>query len=302
VYELIQAGPRTWYMECPARVGVWEMGEGRVCLIDAGSDRDAAKKLLRNLEAKGWKLDRVLNTHSHADHIGGNRLLQQRTGCAIYCPGVDWALARFPVLEPAYLYGGRPGRPLRNKFLMAGESEVQLLGPGSLPEGMELLEVPGHSFSQAAFKTPDGVWFLADCLASAQTLEKYHVAVLHDPALSRESLHRVMELEGEVFVPAHAPAMGQAALRALAQKNLEKMDEIEALLLALCAGGASFEQLIKGVFDHYGLTLDLSQYVLVGSTLRSYLAYLADEGRLEMRFADNRLCWHSVPVDAQRKP
>ena len=64
---------------------------------------------------------------------------------------------------------------------MASESEVQLLGPGSLPEGMEMLEVPGHSFSQAAFKTPDGVWFLADCLASAETLEKYHVAVLHDP-------------------------------------------------------------------------------------------------------------------------
>lgn len=297
MYELLQAGPRTWYMECPTRVGVWEMGEGRVCLIDAGSDKDAAKKILRHLDGRGWTLDRVLNTHSHADHIGGNHLLQQRTGCAIYCPGVDWAFARFPVLEPACLYGGRPAAPLKNKFLMAKESEVGLLCPEALPQGLELLEIPGHSFSQAAFKTPDGVWFLADCLAGADTLEKYHVAVLYDPALARASLRRVMELEGRVFVPAHVPALDQAGLRALAEKNLAKMDEIEALLLALCAGGKPFDELLKGVFDHYGLTLDLSQYVLVGSTLRSYLSYLADTQRLEMRFTGNQLFWHALPVD-----
>ena len=62
-------------------------------------------------------------------------------------------------------------------------------------------------------------------------------------------------------------------------------------------GGAAFDQLVKGVFDHYGLTLDLGQYVLVGSTLRSYLSHLADEGRLEMRFANNRLRWHTKAVD-----
>lgn len=300
MYELIQAGPHTWYMECPTRVGLWEMGEGRVCLIDAGSDKDAAKKLLRHIEARGWKLDRVLNTHSHADHIGGNRLLQQRTGCAIYCPGVDWAFARFPVLEPAYLYGGRPGGPLKNKFLMASESEVQLLGPEALPEGLELLDLPGHSFSQAAFKTPDEVWFLADCLASAATLEKYHVAVQCDPDLARQSLLRVMELEGKLFVPAHVPAMDQAGLRALAAANLAKMNEIEALLLELCAGGAGFDGILKSVFDHYGLALDLSQYVLVGSTLRSYLSSLTDQGRLETRFCQNQLLWHT-PAAAEEE-
>ena len=302
MYELIQVTERTWYVDCPAKMGLYLTDDTHVLLIDSGNDKEAGKKVLKHLTAKGWTLSAILNTHSNADHIGGNKLLSERTGAPVYAPGLEAAFTRWPVLEPSFLYGGFPPKALRNKFLMAQPSHARDLAEYPLPEGMEALSLPGHFFDMAGFRTPDGVWFLADCLASAQTLEKYHVAVLHDPALSRESLHRVMELEGEVFVPAHAPAMGQAALRALAQKNLEKMDEIEALLLALCAGGASFEQLIKGVFDHYGLTLDLSQYVLVGSTLRSYLAYLADEGRLEMRFADNRLCWHSVPVDAQRKP
>ena len=180
------------------------------------------------------------------------------------------------------------------EFLETLPPEEAVLAFRTLPKGPA-----AEVFAELEPETQQHIVTAATDAELAAILEDLFV---DDPALSRESLHRVMELEGEVFVPAHAPAMGQAALRALAQKNLEKMDEIEALLLALCAGGASFEQLIKGVFDHYGLTLDLSQYVLVGSTLRSYLAYLADEGRLEMRFADNRLCWHSVPVDAQRKP
>ena len=95
-------------MECPHPGG--RLGDGgRPGLPDRRGQRPGrGKKALRNLEAKGWKPDRVLNTHSHADHIGGNHLLQQRTGCAVYCPGVEWAFARFPVLEPAYLYGDGP--------------------------------------------------------------------------------------------------------------------------------------------------------------------------------------------------
>ena len=80
MYELIQAGERTYYIDCPAKIGIYRMDETRVCLIDSGNDKDAGKKVLKILEANGWKLDRILNTHFHADHVGGNRLLQERTG------------------------------------------------------------------------------------------------------------------------------------------------------------------------------------------------------------------------------
>ena len=37
--------------------------------------------------------------------------------------------------------------------------------------------------------------------------------------------------------------------------------------------------------------MDFNQYVLVGSTIRSYLAYLLDQGRLSAEFSDCRLLW-----------
>jgi hydroxyacylglutathione hydrolase len=53
------------------------------------------------LDRKGWRLDFILNTHHHGDHVGGNLELKQATGCRILgaaadatrIPGIDRGLA-----------------------------------------------------------------------------------------------------------------------------------------------------------------------------------------------------------------
>ena len=35
------------------------------------------------LEAKGWKLTHILNTHHHFDHAGGNEALKVQWGCTV---------------------------------------------------------------------------------------------------------------------------------------------------------------------------------------------------------------------------
>jgi len=49
--------------------------------------------------------------------------------------------------------------------------------------------------------------------------------------------------------------------------------------------------LLQKVFSEYGLTMNFEQYVLIGSTVRSYLAWLKDSGRLDAVFEDNLLLW-----------
>ena len=41
MYELIRVSDRCYYIDSPAKVGVLELGEGQVCLIDSGNDKDA---------------------------------------------------------------------------------------------------------------------------------------------------------------------------------------------------------------------------------------------------------------------
>ncbi len=292
MYELIQVGARTYYINCPAKMGVYRLNDTDVCLIDSGNDKDAARKILKIFAAEGWTLKTILNTHSHADHIGGNALLQQRTGCDIFTVGTEVAFVNDPALEAAFLYGGYPCKPLRSKFLRAQESNAQPLTEANLPAGLELLRVDGHSFAMAAIRTDDDVWFLADCLTSEAILQKYHVSFLYDVAAYKESLATINTLEGKLFIPAHAEPTED--IRPLAAVNLAKVEELTDLLLQLCTTPAPFEGILKAVFDHYGLTMDFSQNVLVGSTLRSYLAYLYDARRVTVEFCENQLYWHTA--------
>ena len=289
MFELIQLTERCYYIQSPAKIGLYRLSETEVCFIDSGNDKDAGRKLRQILDRNGWKLRAIYNTHANADHIGGNRYLQGQTGCRIYAPGIDCAITRHPILEPAFLYGAYPCGDLRHKFLLAQESDAEPLTPETLPEGFEAIPLPGHFFDMVGFRTPDDVVFLADCLSSAETLEKYQIGFIYDVAAYLDTLEKVKRMEARLFVPSHAEPTEDIA--ALAQLNIDKVHEIAEKILALCAEPRCFEAILQQLFRAYSLVMNFEQYVLVGSTLRSYLAWLRDAGRLRPVFEDGMLLW-----------
>lgn len=289
MFELRQVGKNSYYIESPAKIGLVRTGGSDVVLIDSGSDKDAGRRVRKLLGEQGWTLRAIYNTHSNADHIGGNAYLQAQTGCRIYAPGIERAFTEFPILEPAFLYGGFPPDELRHKFLLAQSSAAEPLTPEALPDGLEMIPLPGHFFDMAGFRTQDGVVYLADCLSSGQTLEKYRIGFIYDVAAYLDTLERVKAMQAALFVPAHAAETAEIA--PLAQRNIDAVHSVADTVCALCAQPVSFEQLLARLFAHYGLTMTFEQYALVGSTVRSYLAWLKAQGRLTARFADNLLLW-----------
>ena len=289
MYELNHITGGSYYIQSPSKMGLVKLGDTDVCLIDSGNDKDAGRKVRQLLDANGWHLTAIYNTHSNADHIGGNRYLQGQTKCKIYAQGIECDITRHPVLEPAFLYGGFPPKDLRHKFLMAQESDAKELTPGVLPEGFALLQLPGHFFHMVGFRSPDDVVYLADCLSSRETLDKYQIGFIYDVAAYLDTLEKVKTMQAAAFVPAHAEVTEDIA--PLAQYNIDKVLEIADHMVELCAEPVIFEELLKKLFDDYGLTLAFEQYGLVGSTVKSYLAWLKDTGRLTVLFEDNRLLW-----------
>ena len=292
MYELIQITERNYYIQSPAKIGLIKLNDHDVCLIDSGNDKDAGRKIRQILTANGWQLTAIYNTHSNADHIGGNRYLQGQTGCRIYAPGIDCAFTRHPLLEPSFLYGGFPFKDLRHKFLMAQESDALELTDDVLPEGFQTIPLPGHFFDMVGFRTPDDVVYLADCLSSRETLDKYQIGFIYDVAAYLKTLEMVKTLQAKMFVPAHAAASEEIA--DLAQYNIDKVMEISERILSACNQPLCFESILKKLFDEYALEMTFEQYVLVGSTVRSYLAWLKDTGRLNSLFDKNMLLWQRI--------
>ena len=187
------------------------------------------------------------------------------------------------------LYGGYPCKDLRHKFLLAQESGAEYLTKETLPEGFELLPLPGHFFDMAGFRTPDDNVYLADCLSSRETLEKYQIGFIYDVAAYLNTLEKVKTLKARIFVPAHAEAAED--ITELAQYNIDTVHEIAEKIVDLCQAPLGFETILQRLFTEYGLVMNFEQYVLVGSTVRSYLAWLKDTGRLNAVFEKNQLLW-----------
>ena len=291
MYELHQITDTAYYIQSPAKIGLVKLEGNDVCLIDSGNDKEAGRKVRQILDANGWRLRAIYNTHSNADHIGGNKYLQMQTGCDIFAPGIERDFTVHPVLEPSFLYGGFPPQSLRHKFLMAQESEADELTPESMPENLSMLPLPGHFFDMVGFKSADGAVFLADCLSSQETLDKYQITFVYDVAAYLNTLEMVRTLDGKIFVPAHAAATEEIA--PLAQRNIDKVHEIAERILEICISPIPFETILQRLFDSFALTMNIEQYVLVGSTVRSYLSWLNDSGRAEYRFENSQMLWRA---------
>ena len=292
MYELIQVAANSYYIQSPAKIGLIKLSGDDVCLIDSGNDKDAGRKVRQILDANGWHLTAIYNTHSNADHIGGNQYLQKQTGCKIYAPGIDCDFTCHPLLEPSFLYGGFPPKDLKHKFLMAQESDAQPLTESVLPKELQLLHLPGHFFDMAGFRSVDDVVYLADCLSSRETLEKYQIGFIYDVAAYLNTLEKVQKMEAKLFVPAHAEASERIA--ELAQLNIDKVNEIAEKIVDICHTPLCFEGILQRLFSEYSLVMNFEQYVLVGSTVRSYLSWLKDTGHLEVYFENCMLLWYSV--------
>ena len=92
-----------------------------------------------------------------------------------------------------------------------------------------------------------------------------------------------------MFVPAHAAA--SADVKELVCYNRDKVHEVAERILSICGEPVCFEHILQEVFKGYGLAMNFEQYVLVGSTVRSYLSWLKDTGKMAAMFQDSMLLW-----------
>jgi glyoxylase-like metal-dependent hydrolase (beta-lactamase superfamily II) len=189
------------------------------------------------------------------------------------------------------LYGGLAPTELKHKFLLAQESVAKPLEANKCPDGIEILPLPGHFFDMVGFVTAEGIVYLADCLSGKETLDKYRIGFIYDVGAYLETLERVKGMKAKLFIPSHAAPCED--ISELAQYNIDRVQEVARDILHLCATPRCFESVLQALFAQYGLQMTFEQYVLVGSTVRSYLVWLKETGKMTARFENNLLLWQS---------
>ncbi|MER3455671.1 MAG: MBL fold metallo-hydrolase [candidate division GAL15 bacterium] len=295
--ELVELAAGCGYLPGAVNMGVvWE--GGRAVGVDTGGDRDAGRRLLRAVRARSWELMAVVNTHSHADHYGGNHyLVRQLPALRVWAPEVEEAVLRNPYLEPFFLFGARPPEALQNKWLMAEPSPVHHVytpEQGELQVSGLLLRVHpahGHAVRQAALGFGP-VCYAADAFFGPEVLDKYEIPFCHDVAGQLATLDRLAGWPYEWFVPGHGSPIHREQLEVVLERNRRAVREATERVRAAVATGATADEVVHRVAG--GLRnppANPSTYFLLRSTVLAHLAYLLERGEVDWTVSGGVLRW-----------
>jgi glyoxylase-like metal-dependent hydrolase (beta-lactamase superfamily II) len=284
--DLVRIGDNLYYIPAPTNIGVIVLGEGAF-IVDSGLDDEAGRKILRALERNDLKLIGIINTHSHADHCGGNSYLKRRTGARIYAPRGEICFIENTLLEPFFLFSASPPMEMRNRFLMAEPSEVD--GRAEELTDIKVVSLKGHSIDQIGIIFDD-IIFCADSVFSRKIIEKHGIPYHSDVDEERRTLNSLKESKYRLYVPSHAeptPDIGE-----LVEDNMEAIEVVEENLLEVLKESKRTDDIVSGVLNRMKIEVkDVGQYMLLRSALMSYLSSLRNRGVIRPELRDGVLMW-----------
>ena len=294
---LIPLADRVWVLPGGVNIGVLGNDDAQIVLVDTGLNASSAKRALKVVhEELGGEVVGVLTTHAHADHFGGNATIVKRTGAVVHAPKFDEAFLRYPLLQPASLFGGAdPLDTLRGIFLLADASPVDtIVEPGAHEiVGIRVETVPlyGHSPGQLGYLVDD-VFFCADVVLPATVLDKYRIPYLFSLSEHLAALERARGTPHRVAVAGHGPILEDGQLDVAINLNAALAERVAAAILDLTVMPRSAESILEGILGRFDAPVaDAPSFYLLQPTVFAFLSHLHRSGEIRHEIRDGRSLW-----------
>jgi hydroxyacylglutathione hydrolase len=164
-------------------------------VIDPGDDEE---DIIAVITARGLKVNYILLSHGHADHIGAAGKLQQATSAEIYIHPDDTFLLDIADIQAA-MFDLRPPQPFKTNLFHGNDDH---LGVGDYP--IEVISTPGHSPGSVCFKI-NGFIFSGDTL--------FYESIGRTDLLGGSVQHIITSIKEKLFIltpetkvyPGHGP-------------------------------------------------------------------------------------------------
>lgn len=289
MFELKKIKGNTYNFDAYTNVGLFINKNNEVILIDACDHKRTVRTFNKILEEKGIKPDIIICTHGHVDHIAGNKFFSEKYGCKLLCTGREQAFIKYTDIEPDIFYNGCSVNKKLNPYYQAEPSNPELITEDNLPEGIELIPMPGHAWEMIGVKTADNVIFLADSIMSKETWEEHKMPFYNDINESIKTLEMVKTLEADMFIASHVEPLTDVA--ELAEYNIAKFKERKKAVYDICDGKCADEIFVL-LMKELELEIQSNRYQMYYIMLRHYIQALIDDKAIEGEFNGEKYIYH----------
>ena len=302
IQELI---PDVYVIPGGTNVGVIRVKTESGCglyLIDSGGSEKDARKIEKILDEHftDRHLRAVINTHSHADHTGGNAYFAEKTKCEIWMPYLEKGSVENTLLQPSLAWGGFPLPELRTSYYVPAHCEATRVIRAEecveLSDGKKIrfIALPGHYFEMLGVMCtiPDGkcAFFAGDAVFGKKVNAKFSIPFMHHIFSFLVTLEKLRSVRADRYVPSHGDAVTRID-ETVEMNEIAVLQTISCIMKILKKKPHTAEELLTEVANANGISMKLAQYVLIGSTLRSFLTCLYEKGRITYEIADNKMLW-----------
>ncbi|RDD53058.1 MAG: MBL fold metallo-hydrolase [Candidatus Korarchaeota archaeon NZ13-K] len=243
------------------------------------------------IEGQG-KIEAVLITHSHSDHVLAARGLRSESG--IYAPLHELPFIESPELREATTFGGYAPW---NLIFHVEALPVSVNVPFRLPfriDRIEALSLPGHTFGQVGYLTDSGILYAADSIFGDKLLKRVVIPYFLDFEAALRTLEWLRDhiKDFEKVVPSHGPVVEGRRAMELVEENLRALESIrEGVISALRARELTVEELTFRMLAEGGAELTPSSVILGAVTIRSLLSRLYERGIVDVRAIERGIVW-----------
>lgn len=233
----------------------------RSAIIDSGYDHEEPLKFrLKYLDDIGKdKVDYIIITHFHQDHLGGASKIKQAKGGDIVMHSLDASESNKAL------------SPLKVEKVVQ-EGDVLDLGGGV---HLEFIHTPGHSPGHMCiYLREKRLLFTGDHVLGAGTTG---INTQHgDMAAYIESLKKLLAYDIQMILPGHGPLVREPKKK-IKELIQHRMDREEQVLGLLKAGVHTVEEMLSSIYPE----LDQGLWGNARAQIRAHLVKLQREGRVK---------------------
>ena len=296
-----------YYISGPTNIGIIEERlsdtKSNLYMIDSGCNTEDGKRIFTEIteyfSQKDITIKAIINTHSHADHCGANNYIQQKTNCEIWITENEQGSLINPFLQPIISWGGNPLPEINSSYYVAEKTVPnKIINPNeklTLLNGIKIsfINLPGHYFEMVGILCENDnkkVLFASDGIFGRKNIGKYWIPFLYDVKEFKNSLDTISSLNTDFCIPGHGEPTSQIE-ETVELNKIAIISNEQCILEALKYKEQTQEDILKYVADKNEINLHIAQYMLIGCTIKAYLTFLYNAGKISYHIKENKMYW-----------